>query len=198
MIGRYYGRVPDCLNVPFSRSSLASAPTPGGQKPPKLLFGAINWTWDRLLNRLRFTGSASDACSPTIMEDARDARAPEKANPNTSSAALPPTTTSTTTGGSDAQGPLPLPRLGHELPFVAPSSYLRPATRAMADKAPSPLDKEQMQGLVSNIQFLRDTGAFEGRPLHRPSPPQAAMRGPGPACSPDATTHDTILTRCRA
>lgn len=38
---------------------------------------------------------------------------------------------------------------GHESPFVQPKTYLRPETRAMEAKPLSPLDKEQMQGLVS-------------------------------------------------
>jgi hypothetical protein len=45
---------------------------------------------------------------------------------------------------------------GHELPFVAPSSYLRrtPTGRRMADKHAglSPLDRDQMLGLVSSLQ----------------------------------------------
>lgn len=56
-------------------------------------------------------------------------------------------------------GPTAVASSGHELPpavphFVAPSSYLRPKTThrsAMAQtepKPPSPLDKEQLQGLV--------------------------------------------------
>lgn len=68
----------------------------------------------------------------------------------------PPTTTA---APAHAQG-----AGGHELPFVTPSSYLRPkpaaaaamaaapppaARPAVAEKLPSPLDKEQMQGLVS-------------------------------------------------
>jgi hypothetical protein len=92
-----------------------------------------------------------DVCSTiTIMDDAR---APaEKANPGTSSAArapLPGIPTTTTADGNSANGPLPL--RGHELPFVAPSSYLRPkpSSRAMSDKMVGPLDKDQMQGLVS-------------------------------------------------
>ncbi|KAK0626701.1 hypothetical protein B0T14DRAFT_534801 [Immersiella caudata] len=99
------------------------------------------------------------------MDDARDARAPEKATPSASSAASPTGTTSPAIGGSDAQGPVPLPRLGHELPFVAPSSYLRPATRAMADKTPSPLDKEQMQGLRGIREFLKVRTSYDVLPL---------------------------------
>lgn len=38
---------------------------------------------------------------------------------------------------------------GHELPFVQPKTYLRPESRAMESKPLTPLDKEQMHGLVS-------------------------------------------------
>lgn len=48
-----------------------------------------------------------------------------------------------------------LSRPGHKLPFVQPSSYLRPKTRSrttpVAPTPMSPVDEEQMQGLVSNI-----------------------------------------------
>jgi len=38
---------------------------------------------------------------------------------------------------------------GHESPFVQPKTYLRPEARAMEPKPLTPLDKEQMHGLVS-------------------------------------------------
>lgn len=112
-----------------------------------------------MLNHLRFR-SASDACSPPIIPIMDDG--------TPSTAAVPPTT-STATGGSDAQAqqPLPLPpRHGHELPFVAPSSYLRPAARAtMADRALSPLDREQMQGLRGIREFLKVRTSYDVLPL---------------------------------
>ena len=45
---------------------------------------------------------------------------------------------------------------GHELPFVAPSSYLRPKpnSHTMSERTVSPLDREQMQGLVSLLPFI--------------------------------------------
>jgi hypothetical protein len=46
-------------------------------------------------------------------------------------------------------------RVGHELPFVQPSSYLRPSSRShtipSVPSPMSPIDEEQMQGLVSPI-----------------------------------------------
>lgn len=80
----------------------------------------------------------------TIMDDPR--APPEKVHPGTTSAASALNPSST--GGNHANGPLPL--RGHELPFVAPSSYLRPKpnSRTMPDRT-SPLDRDQMQGLVS-------------------------------------------------
>ena len=80
-------------------------------------------------------------------------------NPTTSASLAPDatTTTSATATGNSDSGSLPL-RHGHEqLPFVAPSSYLRPkpVSRTMSDhKALGPLDKDQMQGLVSSSVFL--------------------------------------------
>ncbi|KAK5663120.1 hypothetical protein OQA88_6537 [Cercophora sp. LCS_1] len=97
-----------------------------------------------------------------------DARAPaEKADPSTSAASLP-TAPAATAGGnsSDVQGPLPPPlRPGHELPFVAPSSYLRPKPTVRADKTPSPLDKEQMQGLRGIREFLKVRTSYDVLPL---------------------------------
>jgi hypothetical protein len=40
---------------------------------------------------------------------------------------------------------------GHESPFVQPKTYLRPESRAMEIKSLTSLDKEQMQGLVSEL-----------------------------------------------
>jgi 5'-AMP-activated protein kinase, regulatory gamma subunit len=42
-------------------------------------------------------------------------------------------------------------RPGHELPFVAPSHYLRPKSnsRTMAEKPKSQLDRDEAEGLVS-------------------------------------------------
>ncbi|CAM1507829.1 Fc.00g046770.m01.CDS01 [Cosmosporella sp. VM-42] len=67
---------------------------------------------------------------------------------------------------------------GHELPpavpqFVAPSSYLRPKTShrsasAMAQtepKPPSPLDKEQLQGLKAIRDFLKVRTSYDVLPL---------------------------------
>ncbi|KAK3359294.1 hypothetical protein B0T25DRAFT_532525 [Lasiosphaeria hispida] len=123
-----------------------------------------------------------------------DARAPaKKATPNPSTSAAAATATATTTastattipnasasasgllpapsttaggGNNDAHGPLPL-RHGHELPFVAPSSYLRPksAPRAMPDKTAGPLDKEQMQGLRDIREFLKVRTSYDVLPL---------------------------------
>lgn len=146
-----------------------------------------------------------------------EARAPaEKANPSTgtsttTSNAAPPTTTTITTtttsssttltptptpgsisiaGASEAQGqgaPPPL-RHGHELPFVAPSSYLRPkpagrdmTTEKKAEKKKAPpltvLDKEQLQGLVSTIPRHTSTSPSCPVPVSplapRPPPPRA-------------------------
>lgn len=85
-------------------------------------------------------------------------------NPPTSASLVPDTTAtaSATASGNNDSGPLPL-RHGHEqLPFVAPSSYLRPkpVSRTMSDhKALGPLDKDQMQGLVSSsVSIFIDSG----------------------------------------
>ncbi|KAK3945071.1 nuclear protein SNF4 [Diplogelasinospora grovesii] len=99
-----------------------------------------------------------------------DARAPaEEANPGASSAANPPVPTTTPIGGNNATGPLPLAGLrhGHELPFVAPSSYLRPKlnSRTMSDRSTSLLDKEQMQGLRGIREFLKVRTSYDVLPL---------------------------------
>ncbi|KAE9581653.1 5'-AMP-activated protein kinase subunit gamma [Colletotrichum fructicola] len=58
---------------------------------------------------------------------------------------------------------------GHELPFVTPSSYLRPrppsVLRKMPEKPPSPLDKDQMQGLKAIREFLKVRTSYDVLPL---------------------------------
>ncbi|KAK4155933.1 hypothetical protein C8A00DRAFT_41486 [Chaetomidium leptoderma] len=97
------------------------------------------------------------------MDDPR--AAPETAHPGSRSAppALPPTISA---GGENGSGQLPL-RPGHELPFVAPSSYLRPKppSRTMSEKTPSALDKEQMQGLRGIREFLKVRTSYDVLPL---------------------------------
>ncbi|KAK4110680.1 CBS-domain-containing protein [Canariomyces notabilis] len=95
-----------------------------------------------------------------------DARAPpEMAHPGTDSA---PTTSSPsmTTGGNNGNAQLPL-RPGHELPFVAPSSYLRPkpTSRTMSERTPTALDKDQMQGLRGIREFLKVRTSYDVLPL---------------------------------
>lgn len=204
------------LTFLFPRSrpsgSARATPTAGGQTP----FGARNLNRLNRL-RLYLTGHPPDARSTIATTIMDEARAPaEKANPSTgtsttTSNAAPPTTTTITTtttsssttprptptpgsisiaGGSEAQGqgaPPPL-RHGHELPFVAPSSYLRPkpagrdmTTEKKAEKKKAPpltvLDKEQLQGLVSTIP--RHTSTCPSCPVPvsplalRPPPPRA-------------------------
>ncbi|KAM7221729.1 nuclear protein SNF4 [Rhypophila decipiens] len=117
-----------------------------------------------------------------------DLRAPpEQANPGASSSETNPLSP-TSAGGSTTNGPLPI-RQGHELPFVAPSSYLRPkqTSRTMSDKTPSPLDKDQMQGLVSiysettparrSFCLGRATNLFAASPLFL-----ACFAGPEDGC----------------
>ena len=208
---------------PRSRPSGSATPTAGGQTP----FGARNLN---RLNRLRLylTGHPPDARSTIATTIMDEARAPaEKANPSTSTSAntsnAPPTTAITTTtssttptptptpgsiaiaGGSEAQGQGSAPPLrhGHELPFVAPSSYLRPkptgrdmTTEKKVEKKKAPpltvLDKEQLQGLVSTIPRHTSTRPSCPVPVSplapRPPPPslpapRCQLRGSGPAPS---------------
>ncbi|KAI0398122.1 hypothetical protein F5Y17DRAFT_214349 [Xylariaceae sp. FL0594] len=60
-------------------------------------------------------------------------------------------------------------RVGHELPFVQPSSYLRPSSRSHTVPpvaAPmSPIDEEQMQGLRGMREFLRVRTSYDVLPL---------------------------------
>ncbi|KAK0728280.1 hypothetical protein B0T26DRAFT_767627 [Lasiosphaeria miniovina] len=96
-----------------------------------------------------------------------DARTPtEKANPGGASIASA-SAAPISAGGENANGPQQL-RHGHELPFVAPSSYLRPkpTSRTMPEKtASSPLDKEQMQGLRGIREFLKVRTSYDVLPL---------------------------------
>ncbi|KAI0600552.1 hypothetical protein F4775DRAFT_69961 [Biscogniauxia sp. FL1348] len=63
----------------------------------------------------------------------------------------------------------PFPRIGHELPFVQPSSYLRPKpgsrTVPMFATPMSPIDEEQMQGLKGLRDFLRVRTSYDVLPL---------------------------------
>ncbi|KAL2151962.1 hypothetical protein VTH82DRAFT_5146 [Thermothelomyces myriococcoides] len=75
---------------------------------------------------------------------------------------------STSPAGGENGGGQQLPlRPGHELPFVAPSSYLRPKppSRTMSEKAPSALDRDQMQGLRGIREFLKVRTSYDVLPL---------------------------------
>ncbi|KAK4188201.1 hypothetical protein QBC35DRAFT_209943 [Podospora australis] len=109
------------------------------------------------------------------MED--DARAhAEKAHPGDSdgnvsapTSSSPTITTAAPAAASNPSAPTqPQQRPGHELPFVAPSSYLRPKpiSRTMSDyKTSGPLDKEQMQGLRGVREFLKVRTSYDVLPL---------------------------------
>ncbi|KAI1849391.1 hypothetical protein JX265_008544 [Neoarthrinium moseri] len=61
-------------------------------------------------------------------------------------------------------------RPGHALPFVAPSSYLRPKTKprtiSMSEPTPmSPIDEEQIQGLKGLRDFLKKRTSYDVLPL---------------------------------
>ncbi|KAI6089557.1 CBS-domain-containing protein [Hypoxylon rubiginosum] len=64
---------------------------------------------------------------------------------------------------------IPLPRAGHELPFVQPSSYLRPKIRSRTVATPTtpmtPIDEEQLQGLKGLRNFLRVRTSYDVLPL---------------------------------
>ncbi|KAL2107059.1 hypothetical protein VUR80DRAFT_5779 [Thermomyces stellatus] len=106
---------------------------------------------------------ASDASNPKQHgNDVRTTSSGAHDEPDPSRASLPnPLAAAAGPGGgarrqSNSATTPPARGDGHGLPFVKPSSYLRrkPTTsgrRTMAEKpAPSPLDREQMQGLVSS------------------------------------------------
>ncbi|KAI1390901.1 CBS-domain-containing protein [Hypoxylon trugodes] len=64
----------------------------------------------------------------------------------------------------------PLARAGHELPFVQPSSYLRPKLRSRTTPVPEtpmtpPIDEEQLQGLIGLRNFLRVRTSYDVLPL---------------------------------
>lgn len=77
----------------------------------------------------------------------------------------------------EAQGPQqpppaqpPAAGTAHDLPFVTPSSYLRPSAdtsaRALADaRAYSAIDREQMQGLENIRAFLKIRTSYDVLPL---------------------------------
>lgn len=93
----------------------------------------------------------------------------------------PTTTTTTTTTAAKGDG--------HSLPFVKPSSYLRrkPMTsgrRTMAEQpAPSPLDREQMQGLVSAAIFVLFVLSGKGGWSSGLSPPPLCLHHTIPSSS---------------
>ncbi|KAK1766129.1 nuclear protein SNF4 [Phialemonium atrogriseum] len=102
------------------------------------------------------------------MDDTRDPANPSASDPSSSNLSLG----ATTGGGSNAAGNQPQPpaalaRHSHELPFVAPSSYLRPkpSSRTMTETSASPLDREQMQGLRGIREFLKVRTSYDVLPL---------------------------------
>ncbi|EJT74068.1 nuclear protein SNF4 [Gaeumannomyces tritici R3-111a-1] len=71
-------------------------------------------------------------------------------------------------GPAPPEAPAVIAKPGHELPYVAPSSYLRPKpnSHAMSEPKPSsPLDKEQMQGLRGIREFLKVRTSYDVLPL---------------------------------
>ncbi|KAI0024525.1 hypothetical protein F4780DRAFT_606574 [Xylariomycetidae sp. FL0641] len=76
---------------------------------------------------------------------------------------------SSASASASASMPPPLPRLGHELPFVQPSSYLIPRSRSrtvpMVATPMSPIDEEQMQGLKGLRDFLRVRTSYDVLPM---------------------------------
>ncbi|KAI1449735.1 CBS-domain-containing protein [Annulohypoxylon stygium] len=80
----------------------------------------------------------------------------------------PTTTAPAVLSGLQSSMP-PLPRAGHELPFVQPSSYLRPKFRSRTTPVPTtpmtPIDEEQLQGLKGLRNFLRVRTSYDVLPL---------------------------------
>ncbi|KAI1648175.1 CBS-domain-containing protein [Daldinia loculata] len=70
---------------------------------------------------------------------------------------------------SDLPSYIPSLPQGHELPFVRPSSYLRPKFRSRTTPVPttpmSPIDEEQLQGLKGLRNFLRVRTSYDVLPL---------------------------------
>ncbi|KAI1658988.1 CBS-domain-containing protein [Daldinia decipiens] len=70
---------------------------------------------------------------------------------------------------SDLHSYIPSLPQGHELPFVRPSSYLRPKFRSRTTPVPttpmSPIDEEQLQGLRGLRNFLRVRTSYDVLPL---------------------------------
>ncbi|KAL2135073.1 hypothetical protein VTI74DRAFT_9889 [Chaetomium olivicolor] len=102
------------------------------------------------------------------MDDPRAPTEPANPGPSSSSSSAPasPAPVPTISSGENGSGQLPL-RPGHELPFVAPSSYLRPKppSRTMSERTPSALDREQMQGLRGIREFLKVRTSYDVLPL---------------------------------
>ncbi|KAI1080669.1 hypothetical protein F5B20DRAFT_579917 [Whalleya microplaca] len=87
--------------------------------------------------------------------DGEPQRAPAAALPAMSASSMPPLSR--------------LLPLGHELPFVQPSSYLRPKLRShtipVTTTPMSPIDDEQLQGLKGLRDFLRVRTSYDVLPL---------------------------------
>ncbi|KAL1867345.1 hypothetical protein VTK73DRAFT_4224 [Phialemonium thermophilum] len=111
--------------------------------------------------------SSSQASNP----DTAAAEPSSKANPSLGPLPNASKTADTNAPNSESQAvPSAAPppaRHGHELPFVAPSSYLRPkpTSRTMTEKPPSPLDRDQMQGLRGIREFLKVRTSYDVLPL---------------------------------
>ncbi|KAL1899924.1 AMP-activated serine/threonine-protein kinase regulatory subunit [Sporothrix stenoceras] len=88
----------------------------------------------------------------------------------TEAATAPAEHTQSTKSQPQQQQPAAAPAAAHDLPFVTPSSYLRPnpdtSARAMADaRTYSAIDREQMQGLENIRAFLKIRTSYDVLPL---------------------------------
>ncbi|KAI2633890.1 hypothetical protein GGS21DRAFT_117783 [Xylaria nigripes] len=103
------------------------------------------------------SASASASASARADEPPRTPRTEPKPKPRLSPAMTAP-----------SRPPL-VARTGHELPFVQPSSYLRPSSRSHTvppvTSPMSPIDEEQMQGLKGLRDFLRVRTSYDVLPL---------------------------------
>ncbi|KAI1262112.1 hypothetical protein F5Y18DRAFT_398553 [Xylariaceae sp. FL1019] len=105
---------------------------------------------------------------PATTDEPHDGPAPATA-PAPPVGSAPPGVAKSSSGTLGSIGTIPpLTRTGHELPFVQPSSYLRPSNSRTVPSLPSPMspiDEEQMQGLRGVRDFLRLRTSYDVLPL---------------------------------
>ncbi|EEY21432.1 nuclear protein SNF4 [Verticillium alfalfae VaMs.102] len=162
--GAEAGTVPEPRVTVAAEVAAAALPPPAPQAPPQ----AATVPPSSSGPKPNASPSGSGTQAPPVF-----ATAASIARPNVSSSSVSQSHPQPHAHAPQLAAPAPTHGQGHELPFVTPSSYLRPkpapsaaaARTEMTAKPLSPLDKEQMQGLRAIREFLKVRTSYDVLPL---------------------------------